>query len=255
MSENQGQDNQSNPELSRKAFKKFYKTPKGQFLAQEISGAISVHWDETITKSSDVLFVGYPFPGFLKTFKKAMSVSIFYPSRFLPGKFLKDEKNITVHGDEAHLPFYPGSFNAVFVFHGLENMDDPVSFLEGLWKVLSPDGRLMLMVPNRLGGWKNSGVPGKESARATTQAETKKLLAHAGFSVLGSFGICYGLPVGFLRKLFFSKILKTLSGGTIAGFPGFIIFEAEKTSGPKKVKFKDPVKASGTVKVPEFIPE
>jgi SAM-dependent methyltransferase len=245
---------QSNPEA--KVFDKFYKTERGNFLNQEICRSPVVNWNKKNTENCHILMVGYPVSGLLEGIKKAKSFSAFLP-KFLGEKKVEwNKNNVSVLGDEAHLSFLPGSYNAAFVFHGLEYMEDPQNFLEGLWKTLTPDGKLMIMVPNKMAGWKRSGIPGQNQVNAFAYREIRNLLEICGFSLVDSYGIFYGLPVGFFRKLFFSGLLKTLSGGSIVGFPGFLIFEAEKSSGPEKVKFKDPTRIAPGVKTsPEFIPE
>ena len=239
-----------------KVFDKFYKTKRGEFLNQEISRSMAVNWDKKNTETCHILMVGYPVSGILKRLKKAKSFSAFLPV-FMGEKEVKwNKRNVSVVGDEARLSFLPGSYNAAFVFHGLEYMDDPQTFLEDLWKTLTPDGRLMIMVPNRMAGWKRSGVPGQEQIKAFAYRDIRNLLEICGFSLIDSYGIFYGLPVGFFRKMLFSELLKTLSGGSIGGFPGFLIFEAEKGNGPEKIKFKDPMRiAPGVKTAPGFIPE
>ena len=46
------------------------------------------------------------------------------------------------------LPFRPGSFQAVTMFHVLEHLPDPMMALEAIWDLLPPNGRLVLQVPN-----------------------------------------------------------------------------------------------------------
>lgn len=245
---------QNNPEV--KVFDKFYKTELGKFLNQEISRSLAVNWNKKITENCHILMVGYPVSGVLEGLKNAKSFSVFLPKFLGEKKVNWNNNNVSVLGDEAHLSFLTGSYNAAFVFHGLEYMEDPKNFLEGLWKTLTPDGRLMVMVPNRMAGWKRSGVPGQNWVKAFAYRDIRNLLEICGFSLIDSYGIFYGLPVGYFRKLFFSSLLKTLSGGSIAGFPGFLIFEAEKSNGPEKIKFKKPMKiAPGVKAAPGFIPE
>lgn len=46
------------------------------------------------------------------------------------------------------LPFRPGAFQTVTMFHVLEHLPDPMMTLEAIWDLLPPGGRLVLQVPN-----------------------------------------------------------------------------------------------------------
>jgi len=45
-------------------------------------------------------------------------------------------------------PFAPGSCAVITMFHVLEHLYDPASYLEGARQLLQPDGRLVVQVPN-----------------------------------------------------------------------------------------------------------
>ena len=55
--------------------------------------------------------------------------------------------------DEYDLPLPDHSIDIVLVVHGLEFTDDPDEMLQELWRVLAPQGKLILVVPNRHGLW------------------------------------------------------------------------------------------------------
>lgn len=45
-------------------------------------------------------------------------------------------------------PFACGTFNAITMFHVLEHLYDPGSYIEAAWHLLRPGGRLIVQVPN-----------------------------------------------------------------------------------------------------------
>lgn len=51
-------------------------------------------------------------------------------------------------GDLAEAPFPPASCRAVTMYHVLEHLYDPASYLEAAHRILKPDGRLVVQVPN-----------------------------------------------------------------------------------------------------------
>jgi len=192
----------------------------------------------------------------MKTALSGQSFAVFSPYFLGPNKCKYKGLNISLVGDEAHLPFPEGSYDRVLIFHALEYMEDPRSFMEGVWKLLSPGGSVFLMVPNKKGAWKQNGLPNPELAKPFLFREVKSFLEQNGFTVGRNFGASYGLPVDFFGTVIFSGLLKRLSGGGAVGFPGFLIFEAEKRIALPICKpspaFK---KAPGKQVVPGIIPE
>jgi SAM-dependent methyltransferase len=56
-----------------------------------------------------------------------------------------------VHED--HLPIPDSSVDRLLVVHGLENTPALRGMLREIWRVLTPSGRVLLVVPNRRGLW------------------------------------------------------------------------------------------------------
>jgi SAM-dependent methyltransferase len=59
----------------------------------------------------------------------------------------------TLLAAEDHLPFPDQSFDRVLLVHGLEAAENARRMLREVWRVLRDDGRVMLVVPNRVGIW------------------------------------------------------------------------------------------------------
>ena len=55
--------------------------------------------------------------------------------------------------DSGRLPFDDLSMDTVLVVHGLEFTRSAPDFLRAIWKVMTDDGQLVLVVPNRSGCW------------------------------------------------------------------------------------------------------
>jgi SAM-dependent methyltransferase len=87
-------------------------------------------------------------------------------------------------------PLEPGSCAAVTMFHVLEHLYDPASYLESARELLRPDGRLIVQVPNAacwqflLFGerWNGIDVPRHLVDFRLTDLDT--LLDHCGFEIL-----------------------------------------------------------------------
>jgi len=234
----------------------FYRSPSGRYLSNEIENCLSSIWAGSDLKQCHLLCVGFPPPGIMKTALSGQSFAVFSPGFLGPNKIDNKGLNISLVGDETHLPFPEGSYDRVLVFHALEYMEDPRSFIEEVWKILSPGGRVFLMTPNKKGAWKKTGLPNSELAKPYLFREVRSFLEQNGFTVGKNFGASYGLPVDFFGMVLFSGLLRRLSGGGAVGFPGFLIFEAEKRI-ISKICRPSPAfrKVPGKRTVPGIIPE
>ena len=87
-------------------------------------------------------------------------------------------------------PFPAGSCAAITMFHVLEHLYDPVSYLETAHRLLRPDGRLIVQVPNAacwqflLFGQNWNGVDVPRHLIDYRKSDIDTLLDHCGFEVL-----------------------------------------------------------------------
>jgi SAM-dependent methyltransferase len=84
------------------------------------------------------------------------------------------------HGyDGRAIPFADGSFSAVGAFNVLEHVEEPVSFLDEMARVLKPGGRMVVSSPNflRMLGWRDYHPRMTGLGRKMRNART--LLSHA----------------------------------------------------------------------------
>ena len=63
------------------------------------------------------------------------------------------DKCLSVLTEEDALPFADAFFDRILVVHGLESAQLLRPLLRQLWRVLAPEGRLLVVVPNRASLW------------------------------------------------------------------------------------------------------
>lgn len=66
-------------------------------------------------------------------------------------------KGLTVYGDEYDPRLLAGSFDAVFSFHVLEHVADPLAFIEQMLLLAKPDGKICISVPDQDGPLRHLG--------------------------------------------------------------------------------------------------
>lgn len=87
-------------------------------------------------------------------------------------------------------PFRPASFAVITMFHVLEHLYDPVAYLESAHRLLTPDGRLVVQVPNAacwqfllLGeNWNGIDIP--RHLINFKEKDLVNLLEHCGFDIV-----------------------------------------------------------------------
>jgi SAM-dependent methyltransferase len=128
----------------------FYELPVGQVARRAILRRVKLIWPTVAGER--VLGVGFAVPYLRPWLGEAERVVAFMPAQqgvmAWPGS-----RNLTVLGDEDALPFADALFDRILVVHGLEGVDAARPFLRQLWRVLAPEGRLLIVAPNRASLW------------------------------------------------------------------------------------------------------
>lgn len=138
------------------------------------------------------------------------------------------EPNAAALVEECELPLLESTVDFALVVHGLELTDQPADMLRELWRVISPQGRLVMVVPNRRGLWARSDLTPFGYGQPYSRSQLQQILKEAKFS-----------PVGWSQALFMppserSLMLKSapawerLGLRTSPAFSGVIIVEAVK---------------------------
>jgi SAM-dependent methyltransferase len=65
----------------------------------------------------------------------------------------QEGKNISFFCDEDSFPIENASIDRVLLVHHLEGCNDLRASIQEIWRVLKANGRLLVIVPNRLGAW------------------------------------------------------------------------------------------------------
>ncbi len=128
----------------------FYESAVGRAARRLISRRIKEIWPHI----RGLRMLGYGFaPPYLKSYlSESERVIAMMPARTgvvaWPG-----HRQLAVLGDEDAMPFADAVFDRILVVHGLEGADAARVLLRQLWRVLAPEGRILLVAPNRASLW------------------------------------------------------------------------------------------------------
>lgn len=130
----------------------FYKTLGGRIVRKLIRAQLVKMWPDA--KAMRVLGCGYAVP-FLKPYMDSeRTVAVMFSGQGMhhwPED--GDQKNLTCFAAETDLPFETNSIDRIVLIHSLEFTGLLKPAFEELWRVLKSNGRILIVVPNRMGLW------------------------------------------------------------------------------------------------------
>jgi SAM-dependent methyltransferase len=142
--------------------------------------------------------------------------------------------------DEFDLPLLESVADLLLVVHGLELTDSPAEMLDELWRVLAPQGRLLLVVPNRRGMWARFDSTPFGYGQPFSRPQLASLLKEARFSIMSWSQALFMPPIDSSPFLSSAPVFERLGDWLMPQFAGVIIVEAVKqvyaTSSGKRVR-------------------
>jgi SAM-dependent methyltransferase len=131
----------------------FYHTPLGRMARRAILNEVQGIWPNL--RNYRLLGYGFAIP-YLRGFAGTERTIAAMPASMGPmGENFgwPDGKNATLLCEEDALPFPDVFFDRILIVHGLESSEGLRALLRQLWRVLAPEGRILLVAPNRASLW------------------------------------------------------------------------------------------------------
>jgi SAM-dependent methyltransferase len=152
----------------------------------------------------------------------------------------------TVLCDETALPFRDGMFSRIVVMHGMEETSAPHELLRELWRVMAPEGKLIVIAANRLGLWARSEATPFGQGRPWTRGQLARELSAAMFQTTAWTHALHMPPTGWAPVLALHEGWEKVGERLSAVMGGVVLIEATKrlyvTPKGEKISFS-PIKA------------
>lgn len=160
--------------------REFYENELGQLTRGLVRDACRRLWPDISGQA--LLGLGYATP-YLRPFMQEASRTL----AFMPAQqgvvWWPREGNLTALVEETHLPLATHAVDRIIMVHALENSDHIGSLLEEAWRVLAPQGRMIVIVPYRNGGYAgNASTPFGYGFSFSLQ-HLRRVLTHNRFQV------------------------------------------------------------------------
>ncbi len=206
--------------------KQFYATRLGERVTDLIGDALVRLWPSAAGDA--MLVIGFATPYMGNYIDSASPLILCMPAEQGAAAWPHNKPNHVVLTHDAELPLQNNSVNRVLLIHSVEHSEHLNAMMEEVWRVLTPGGRVLAVVPNRVSMWVGSPHTPFGSGRPFNVLQLRSLFTTHQFTVTRVSHALFTPP--FLLKLskrFGSKLEKL---GRICWWfmGGVLMVEAEK---------------------------
>jgi SAM-dependent methyltransferase len=204
----------------------FYEQALGRAARRQISRRIKEFWPHC--RGLRVLGYGYAPPYLRCYLTEAERVIALMPPRTGVVAW-PATRQLAVLGEEDALPFADALFDRILVVHGLEGADSVRMLLRQLWRVLAPEGRILLVTPNRASLWAQIEASPFACGRPFHRGELSGLLTDTLFEPVKWDRALYLPPFAGRRMAGFGNGFERLGRRFFPGVAGVHLVEASKS--------------------------
>ena len=175
------------------ALQRFYASPLGEATQRAAARRLAALWPNA--DGLDVLGLGYPVP-YLGRFRRgARRVVTMMPAAQGAEPWPADGGRVlTTLAEESRLPFMDAVFDRVLLVHAIEECEAVHAMLRELWRVMAPEGRLVVIAANRWSFWAQSDASPFGHGRPYSRTQLAMLLSDAVFEPVVSARALYAPP-------------------------------------------------------------
>jgi SAM-dependent methyltransferase len=207
-------------------FRNFYTRPLGGIARRLLTQRIRARWRSA--HAATVMGLGFAVP-YIGPFRgEAARLGALMPAGQGAVVWPAAESVLAAMVDEAMLPLPDASVDYLLCVHGLEVSDRAGPMLREIWRVLAPEGRMLLIVPNRRGLWARFDTTPFGHGRPYSRGQLERLLTGALFTPLEWTSALFMPPMDRQWLVRWATVFERVGARLWPGFAGVIIVEARK---------------------------
>ena len=215
----------------------FYGTPLGKITTRLIRRQIRALWPSA--KGMNVMGLGFSNP-YLETYRQeAEHIMEIMPSQqgvIRWPRYKHHDKNrygrylgnVATLARETDLPTKDASMDRIILVHCLEHTDYSKEMLREIWRTLAPGGRVIIIVPSRLGPWCRSEANPFGHGKPFSKSQLQQILAKNMLSPARQKSALFLPPFKSRTMLTALSSLENTGQRWWNQFAGVLIIEAEK---------------------------
>ena len=139
-----------------------------------------------------------------------------------------DGRGLAALSEETRLPFMDALFDRVLLVHALEEAEAPQALLREIWRVMAPEGRLLIVAANRGGVWSRADSTPFGYGRPFSRQQLAALLAGSLFEPMASARALYAPPLDWPVVTGLADGLERAGELMLPQFGGLVLMEAVK---------------------------
>lgn len=204
----------------------FYASPLGGMARRIIAQKVRHHWPRATGETLIALGYGTPYLGSFRgevrrlgAMMPAHQGAVVWPSTGPVNAILVDE---------ARLPLADNCVDKLLAVHCLEVSEQARPLLREMWRVLAPEGRLLLIVPNRNGIWSRREATPFGHGQPYSRAQLERLLRDVFFTPTTCSTALHALPLSNRLSVRWAPALERFGARLWPRFGGVILVEARK---------------------------
>ncbi|ATO57997.1 Methyltransferase domain-containing protein [Bartonella sp. 1-1C] len=206
--------------------KDFYTSTLGMRVQMTVCDQLNVCWPDLIDKR--VMGLGYTLPYLSALRKRAKQCYAFMPASQGASSWPYPDKVATALVFEEDLPLPDASIDCILLIHALEYTKNSYETLNEIWRVLIPNGRLIVIVPNRYGLWARNDRTPFGYGKSYSRQQIVRLLRETNFITESVKEIVHYMPSLSCISRLFSFFYKSLASHIFPYFGGLLMCSAEK---------------------------
>ncbi|MBI1181466.1 MAG: methyltransferase domain-containing protein [Alphaproteobacteria bacterium] len=144
------------------------------------------------------------------------------------GRWPRGRPNRAALVDDTGLPLPDACVDRLVVCHALEHADDSRRLVRELWRVLAPEGRLLVVVPHRGSPWSFSDRTPFGQGRPYSVRQISRLLGDGMLEPLGWLGALHAPPAEGRLGIRLLRWAEAPGARLWPGFAGVLLVEARK---------------------------
>jgi SAM-dependent methyltransferase len=206
--------------------REFYARPLGGIVRRLLARRIRARWRSA--HGRHLMGLGFAVP-YIALFRgEAARLGALMPATQGAVVWPSSDNVQTVMVEEAMLPLPDASVDLLLGVHCLEVSESTRALLREMWRVLTPEGRLLLVVPNRRGIWARLDTTPFGHGRPYSRGQLERLLTEALFTPLEWTSALHMPPIDRQWLVRWATAFERVGARLWPGFAGVIIVEARK---------------------------
>jgi SAM-dependent methyltransferase len=204
----------------------FYGSPLGDLARRLIGRIVRARWLEAAGMT--VAGLGYGTP-YLDRFRDSAERCLaLMPAAQGAAVWPDSNRCAAALVSSAMLPLPDNSVDRLLIAHALEAAERPAELLEEVWRVVAPEGRILVVVPSRRGVWARADGTPFGHGLPYSKTQLRDLLLGAVFSPVFWGEALFAPPIERRAVIRFAPTIERMGAAFGLPFAGVLVVEAIK---------------------------